>query len=53
MISLPCSIRSWTFPLDIFLRQGSLSYQKTWALLERNLSDQNVPRPLLIVPPMC
>ncbi|WZZ58207.1 hypothetical protein YC2023_058314 [Brassica napus] len=53
MISLTCSIRSWTFPLDIFRRQGSLSYQKIWALLERNLSDQNVPRPLLIVPPMC
>ncbi|KAL0676875.1 hypothetical protein Bca4012_004856 [Brassica carinata] len=53
MISLPCSIRSWTFPLEISLRQGSSSYQKTWALLERNLSDQNVPRSLLIVPHMC
>ncbi|KAF3583063.1 hypothetical protein DY000_02031183 [Brassica cretica] len=49
MISPPCSIGSWTFPLDIFLRKGSLSYQKSWALLECHLSDQNVPRPLLIV----
>nr|VDD00181.1 unnamed protein product [Brassica oleracea] len=23
MISLPCSIRSWTFPLEVSLRQGS------------------------------
>ncbi|WZZ88517.1 hypothetical protein YC2023_117096 [Brassica napus] len=52
MISPPCSIRTWTCPLDIFLRQGSLSSQKTWAMLERNLSDQNVPRPMLIIPPM-
>ena len=33
------------FSLDISLRQGSLSFQKTWAWLERNLPDQNVPRP--------
>ncbi|WZZ77812.1 LOW QUALITY PROTEIN: hypothetical protein YC2023_098384 [Brassica napus] len=45
--------------IQISLRQGSLSSQKTWATLEHNLSDQNVPRPLqnvprpmLIVPPM-
>ena len=31
------------------LRQGSLGFLKTWATLERNLSDQNVLRPLLIV----
>ena len=37
--------RSWTFPLDIYLRQGSLSYQKTWVMLEHILSDQNVTRP--------